>query len=166
MFAEKKLNKTKLIPCNTTGHFCTSIMAFAKLGFVKEMEQMKKILVIDDDEDIRDIIVFALSSDGFDVASAISGVDALNILNNSNPNEYPDFIIVDNLMPEMDGITFIHEVKEKYPETLGKIPLALSSAMGTVDPSLEKFSELIILHKPMDLNDLLQAAREACQKKS
>lgn len=127
---------------------------------------MKKILVIDDDEDVRDVIVFALSSDGFDVVPAINGVDALNFLNNLNSNEYPDFIIVDNLMPEMDGVTFIHEVKEKYPDTLGKIPLALSSAMGTVDPSLEKFSDLIILHKPMDLNDLLQVARESCQKKN
>ena len=130
------------------------------------MEKMKKILVIDDDEDVRDVIVFALSSDGFDVVPAINGVDALNFLNNLNSNEYPDFIIVDNLMPEMDGVTFIHEVKEKYPDTLGKIPLALSSAMGTVDPSLEKFSDLIILHKPMDLNDLLQVARESCQKKN
>ncbi len=140
-------------------------MAFATLGLVKEMEKMEKILVIDDDDDVREVIVFALSSDGFDVASAINGVDALNILNNLNPSEYPDFIIVDNLMPEMDGVTFIHEIKEKYPDTFGKIPLALSSAMGTVDPSLEKFSDLIILHKPMDLNDLLQVARESCQKK-
>lgn len=130
------------------------------------MEKLKKILVIDDDEDVRDVIVFALSNDGFDVISAINGIDALNILNKLNLSDYPDFIIVDNLMPEMDGVTFIHELKEKYSETFGKIPIALSSAMGTVDPSLEKFSDLIILHKPMDLNDLLQVALESCQKKS
>ncbi len=158
--------KLKRNSFNTAGHSCTSIMAFATLGLVKEMERMKKILVIDDDDDVRDVIVFALSSDGFDVISAINGADALNILNNLNPSEYPDFIIVDNLMPEMDGVTFIHEVKEKNPDTFGKIPLALSSAMGTVDPSLEKFNDLIILHKPMDLNDLLQVARESCQKKN
>ena len=127
------------------------------------MGNTKKIMVVDDDEDIRDVIVFALENDDFEVLTAPHGKAALKLLT-SMKKELPGLIIVDYLMPEMDGVTLIHEMKEKHPHDLGKIPIVLSSAMGEIDPSLEKFQGLILLHKPMDLEDLLKIARKACRE--
>lgn len=124
---------------------------------------MKTVFVIDDDDDVREVISFALSDEGFSVICAENGKVALDKLLALNEKDYPDLIIVDNIMPEMDGVTFIHELKEHFSDTLGKIPVALSSALGTVDPSLEKFKELKVLYKPMNLEDLLTTVKDACR---
>ena len=123
---------------------------------------MKSVVVIDDDIDVRDVIVFALQSDGFEVHSYSNGKLGLEALLKTSPEKLPGLVIVDYLMPEMDGLTFINEICTKYEGLLGKIPLALSSAMGTVTPQVDCSNELIHLHKPMDLDDLLRIVRKYC----
>lgn len=121
---------------------------------------MKNVVVIDDDDDVRDVIVFALENEGFKVLAfnnGKQGLDGLLLM-----QEIPGLIIVDYLMPEMDGISFINIVRSRFPDTLGKIPMAISSAMGASDPVFSKIPDLILLHKPMDLEDLLRIARECC----
>jgi len=123
---------------------------------------MKSVVVIDDDIDVLDVIVFALQSDGFDVQSYSNGKLGLEGLLNTPRESLPGLIIVDYLMPEMDGLTFIKEISSNHKELLGGIPLALSSAMGTVNPDVDCKNELIHLHKPMDLDDLLNVVRKYC----
>lgn len=125
------------------------------------MAPMKTVLVVDDDEDIREVISFALNEEGYRTMCAENGKVALDLLTALKPSEYPDLIIVDNLMPEMDGVAFIHALKERFPETLGRIPIALSSALGSLDPSLDKFKELQILYKPMDLDHMLSVVEQS-----
>ncbi len=122
---------------------------------------MKPIVVIDDDHDVRDVIVFALENDGFEVSSFENGKEGLDALNDLPSDKLPGLIIVDYLMPEMDGVTFINHIKNSFPK-LSKIPVAISSAMGAMNSSIIKDNDIILLHKPMDLDDLLKVARNHC----
>ncbi len=122
---------------------------------------MKQIVVIDDDDDVRDVIVFALENDGFEVSSYENGKEGLEALNDMKTESLPGLIIVDYLMPEMDGVTFINLIKTSFPK-LSNIPVAISSAMGAMNSAIIKNNDIILLHKPMDLDDLLKVAREHC----
>ena len=69
-----------------------------------------KILVVDDEEHIRELIRFYLDKEGFSVAEAATGQEALKLLE----NEYIDLAIVDIMMPVMDGIQMTMKMREKY----------------------------------------------------
>ncbi|MCB0477122.1 MAG: response regulator transcription factor [Crocinitomicaceae bacterium] len=68
---------------------------------------MKKILLVDDEKDIRRIIAYNLEKEGFQIFEAKSGKEALGIVS----KEFPDLIILDVMMPEMDGIEFCQELR-------------------------------------------------------
>lgn len=61
---------------------------------------MKKVLIIDDEEDIRDLIQYNLEKEGFEVSTAENGRKGLDRLNEKKP----DLILLDVMMPEMDGM--------------------------------------------------------------
>jgi CheY-like chemotaxis protein len=69
-----------------------------------------KVLYVDDEPDIREIAVFALGLDGeLDVRSAASGAEAVDIL---SPGDWrPDLILLDVMMPGMDGPTTLQEIR-------------------------------------------------------
>lgn len=69
---------------------------------------MAKILVVDDSETLRKVVSIALSGAGYEVIEACDGKDALSKLNGEKIN----LIISDVNMPNMDGITFVKEVKK------------------------------------------------------
>ena len=68
----------------------------------------KKILIVDDSESIREVVCFTLENAGFQVFKGVDGLDALSVLNANAP---VDLIITDLHMPNMDGISFIREVR-------------------------------------------------------
>lgn len=72
------------------------------------MSDTKKILIVDDDEDILDFLGHNLKEEGFDVSIAKNGFLALNILEQNKP----DLIILDIMMPIMDGIETCKKIRE------------------------------------------------------
>jgi len=70
----------------------------------------KRILIVDDSESILEVVGFVLESSGFKVFKGIDGLDALNVLQECG---LVDLIITDLHMPNMDGISFIKEVRAK-----------------------------------------------------
>lgn len=120
----------------------------------------KSVVLIDDDEDVRDVIIYALETDGLHVIPFENGRDGYDGI--TKLYELPGLIIVDFMMPEMDGVTFIQTLRKNFPETLAKVPIAVCSAMGTSDSLLSKLEDVIHLNKPMDLDDLLKLAKEHC----
>ena len=68
----------------------------------------KKILVVDDDAHIREVVQFALEKAGFEVIQADDGQQALGIFRHSNP----DLVILDITMPEIDGLAVCREIRK------------------------------------------------------
>ena len=60
----------------------------------------QKILIVDDEKDILDLIAFNLNREGYQVSTAQNGEEAINVAKQVNP----DLIILDVMMPKMDGI--------------------------------------------------------------
>ncbi len=89
------------------------------------MEDKKQILIVDDERHIREVIRFAFEKNGFDTLEANNGVQALEICRKNEP----DLIILDILMPEMDGTEVCRELRRT-----SRVPiLFLSSKDDEVD---------------------------------
>ena len=83
---------------------------------------MQKILVCDDEANIRNIMDFSLEAEGFLVVSAVDGEEALM----KAMNEEPDLILLDVMMPGSDGLTVCRQLKEN-PKT-AHIPVMMLTA--------------------------------------
>ena len=118
----------------------------------------RHVCIIDDDDDVRDVLSYALEEEGFRVSSYTNPEEALEELDEKE--NLPGFIVADYYMPRMDGVTFINKLRAEYAETLGKIPCALSSANGTFDKEIPK--GVIEIKKPMDLDVFLDLVRDHC----
>jgi YesN/AraC family two-component response regulator len=74
---------------------------------------MRKLLLIDDEEGVRNILGLSLRNDGYNVLLAGDGRKGLELLK----SEQPDIVLTDIKMPGMDGIEVLKKVKETRPET-------------------------------------------------
>ncbi len=83
-----------------------------------------KILVVDDDPDIIEILTYNLSNEGYNVKSAVNGVEALK----KAKKFIPDIILLDVMMPEMDGIEACSNLREI--QSLSKSMIIFLSARG------------------------------------
>jgi len=118
----------------------------------------RPVCIIDDDDDVREVMSFALEFEGIKTLPFESALMAEEYLSQAEPESYPCLIIVDYMMPEMNGMEFITLLKAKYPETLGKIPVALSTARLSEDT--EHLPQWILrLEKPVDLQKFLELTR-------
>ena len=86
---------------------------------------MTKILVIDDEQGIRDLLDTLLRRKGYDVVLAESGRQGLDLFR----RERPDVIVLDLKMPEMDGLTVLRQIKNLDP---GK-PVIILTGAGTAE---------------------------------
>lgn len=93
------------------------------------MSEQKKILVVDDDDDLRMIIKESLESDIYDVSEAENGNIALELMEN---NSF-DLMITDLMMPGIKGIDLLHKAKQIYPD----MGVLLMSAYGTVETAVD-----------------------------
>lgn len=119
----------------------------------------RPICIIDDDEDVRGVMCFALEFEGIQALAYKSGVEALAALKELKPHEYPGMIIVDFMMPDMDGVEFISKMVEDYPDTLGRIPMGLSTARFE-DETQDLPERAFRLEKPVDLKEFIELAKK------
>ena len=73
--------------------------------------QRKRVLVVDDEPQIVEIVERYLSDDGFEVAHAFDGVEAIKAFENAKP----DLIVLDLTMPVMSGLEVFHEIRTRSP---------------------------------------------------
>ena len=107
-----------------------------------------KILVVDDEPAIRELIVAVLEDEGYEAIGAGSGSRALELL----PDERPDLVLMDIMMPEMDGREALRRMRER-PD-LASIPVVMMSAAFAPDRVGQRVAAF--LPKPFDLDHLLE----------
>ena len=86
---------------------------------------MKKILVIEDEEDLNQTLSFNLENEGYKVTPALKGSEALAILENESP---PDLVILDLMLPDMPGLDICRHIRSK--DNLKNISVIIVTAKG------------------------------------
>ena len=117
---------------------------------------MAKILLVEDETDLREAMQEEISEEGYEVEIAINGLKAFEIL----ANYTPDVILSDITMPEMDGLELLRNVREKYTH-LDETPFLFLSALNEKEDIIKgkKLGADDYLVKPVDF-DLLFATLE------
>jgi len=111
-------------------------------------EQLKRILVVDDEENTRIALTRLLSREGYDVRTAANGKEALSSLRHCGA----ELIITDLNMPEMNGLAFLRELNREYPAS----NVIMITAFGEVESYLEALNlgAFEYLNKPLRLEEL------------
>jgi CheY-like chemotaxis protein len=113
------------------------------------------ILIVDDDVDIREVLVEALEDQGFEVVSAADGQEALTVVRGLTAP--PSAILLDLMMPVMNGYEFLEQ--RRNDAVLASIPVAIITAGHGVDRDrLENVAS--IMRKPLDLPKLVDMLHE------
>jgi len=114
------------------------------------------ILVVDDDKDVVELLKFTLEKAGHTVAGAFSGAEALQVIGVDPPQAgipLPDLIILDIMMPVMDGYTTAARLREN--QDTRSIPLVIVTAKGKMRDIFEPASNVkAYIEKPFDPNQL------------
>jgi two-component system alkaline phosphatase synthesis response regulator PhoP len=116
---------------------------------------MKKILLVDDEKDIVETLKFRLQSSGYEVVVAYDGHEALEKV-----KEQPDLILLDIMMPGMDGFTVLQRLKEDFGTR--SIPVVMltcrrdsASVFQAQDLEADEY-----LMKPVDAEKLLKVVKK------
>lgn len=124
---------------------------------------MARILIIDDDESILNVLKRFLTSKGYIVDSAGNGRQGLRLLE----AEPPDLVITDIMMPETDGLEVVMAIRDNHP---GTPVIAISGGMRTVPmdflPMVKKFGARKVFYKPVDMDELLEAVEEMLSERA
>ena len=114
-----------------------------------------KVLIVDDEKDFLDIMAERLAARGVEVSTTTSAENALKMV----LKESYDAIIMDLMMPEMDGFKALKLFKETRPD----LPIILLTANVPEEKCIEaiKLGAMDVIEKPADLNLLTQKIEEA-----
>jgi DNA-binding NtrC family response regulator len=122
------------------------------------MEKMK-IMLVDDEERFLSTTKKLLIKKGYETLTAASGAEALETLKQKNIH----VVILDVKMPGMDGIATLKEIKKQFP----LVEVIMLTGHATVESAIEglKSGAIDYLMKPTEVDDLLQKAEEAFEKR-
>jgi CheY-like chemotaxis protein len=144
------------LPCDvvraTDPYFCgialASLRRDGRSNADEEGAKSASVLVVDDDRAIADVLVDFLDEEGYCAHAAFDGASALQEIEHAPP----DLVVSDMVMPQIDGVTL---AKELRAQGLLK-PMVLMSAV----PRPVEFSDVAVIAKPFDLDDLLRVIRQ------
>ena len=115
-----------------------------------------KILVVDDDSHILKLYKLELEEDGYDVVTAANGQEAMERFD----SDEPDLVTLDILMPDIDGISLLRQMKEKKP----RLPIIMSTAYDYRDDFAVWASEAYMV-KSADLSEMKDMIKKLLAKK-
>jgi CheY-like chemotaxis protein len=113
------------------------------------------ILIVDDDEGIREALQMAFEAEGYQTAVAAQGAEALAWL---GEHSSPSLVLLDLMMPVMDGWQVIDNLRQT--DRLSKLPIVVMTAFGR---DLGSAATLPLLRKPIQLSTLMQAVQQHCR---
>lgn len=110
---------------------------------------MLKILVVDDEINIRNLFKIRLENEGYEVYTAKDGLEALDVVYNN----IIDMCIVDVMMPNLDGNSFVKKIRSEN----FNMPIIMVTAKGELDDKIEAFDSGIddYMTKPIEFDELL-----------
>jgi CheY-like chemotaxis protein len=111
------------------------------------------VLIVEDDDDIRELMKIVLEGDGYNVNVAANGFDALEQL---QAGSRPALILLDLMMPGMDGEEFLRKM---HASRFAKIPVVIMSGHGGGQKASRELYGVSCLMKPVELDELLQTVR-------
>lgn len=122
-----------------------------------KMDEVKQILIVDDEEHVRYSLRKLLKKPGFDIIEASNGLEALRKLDTGEPH----LMLMDIEMPGMNGLDAIQKVKERYPS----LPVIIITAYGTTERVIAamKHGAFEYLEKPFDIDRLQYIVGEALE---
>jgi len=119
---------------------------------------IKKILVVDDEKDVTELIKVRLEANKYEVLTAFSGKEGLEKAKSGQPN----LILLDIMMPEMDGFEVLRKLRDmRLKKEIKNIPVIMLTAKGEVS-SMSRAKELGSVDyfvKPFDSEELLRYIR-------
>ncbi|MCB9799270.1 MAG: response regulator [Candidatus Omnitrophica bacterium] len=123
--------------------------------------QAKKILVIDDDTSICDMLTRFFQMENFEVMIAHDGIKGLEFVKNHKP----DLIMLDVSMPSMGGISFYHNLASVY-DASRQLPVLVMSGQPAFSNVFEGLKIEGFIKKPFDLDELLIRVKKILNKVS
>src|SRR5271165_2880879 len=126
---------------------------------VRQMAEKERILVVDDEPSIRKYLGTLLEVDGYQVEAVTSGLEAIRKIENG---ERPDFIILDVLMPDLNGLETLKQLMQ-IDRTLSVVMLSCSNEVGTVVEAI-RLGAQDYLTKPFEKAELDVAMLKCRQK--
>ena len=121
-------------------------------------DSKKKILIVDDEPSIQDLLVFNLEKEGYKTITASDGEEGISLALSQNP----DLILLDVMLPKADGLT----VCKKIRQTMSKVPIIMLSAKGE---EIDKILGLEIgaddyMTKPFSIRELIARVKANLRK--
>ena len=122
------------------------------------MKMKKKILLVDDEKDIRDVLNLPLTDMGYEVFMAEDGNEALRVYREVQP----PIVLTDIKMPGMDGIELLQQIKRENPET----EVVMITGHGDMDLAIKslKYEATDFITKPINVNALEIALKRVCER--
>ncbi len=113
-----------------------------------------KILIVDDEQEIRDLLCEFLSAEGHELMSVAGANDALEVI----PSFEPQIVLTDFSMPEVTGIELLKAVRERYPQIRVIILTGYADAKNAIDAV--NFGACGFFEKPLEMPSLLNAIQK------
>jgi len=110
----------------------------------------RRVLVVDDDRDIRGVVADVLRGEGYDVLTACDGLEALVVAS----QQQPDVILLDLMMPVMSGRQF--RAEQSMDPNLARVPVVVMSAF----PQTPDLGAAGYLSKPFDISELIDTVEQ------
>jgi CheY-like chemotaxis protein len=114
---------------------------------------LSRILLVEDDLDIREALREVLVYEGYEVTLAINGHEALEQLKSKSDGGLPQLILLDLMMPVKDGLGFLQE--QQANSRLAPIPVVLMSADQGIEARARQLNVKACLKKPVEIDNLL-----------
>ena len=118
-----------------------------------------RILVVEDDETFMRLVCITLQTEGYQVVTATNGRQALEYITSAPSDQKPDLVVLDQMMPEMDGIETLRSLKAD--EATADIPVLMLTGVDTDANVLDAWKTGVdyYLTKPLDPFDLVACVK-------
>src|SRR3954453_12963911 len=118
------------------------------------------VLVVEDHEDVRDMLETLLAVDGYQVRTAAHGRQALE----SVEREPPCVILLDVMMPVMDGVAFAPALRGAADPAVAQTPIVLVTAVSDADTVRQQTGALDVIPKPIDMDKVVETVGRLCRR--